>query len=226
MTLLEEIQFTLFTRFNGHDSTGIEMILGGLQTTIVITFFSLIVGCFISVVATLLRETKITIFTILVKLYIDIIRGTPVLIQLLIIYFVIFASVNVNRDIVAVIAFGINSGAYLTEIIRSGIKGVDVGQYEAAKSLGMGYFVSMKEIIMPQAIKIIIPSIGNEFISLLKETSIIGYIGTRDITKAGSIVSSITYSALVPLVTVALIYLVLTLVLSKLISLLESKLNQ
>ena len=147
------------------------------------------------------------------------------MIQLLIIYYVIFASVNVNKILVAVVAFGLNSGAYIAEIIRSGINAVDKGQFEAGRYLGLNYRQTMANIIMPQAFKNMLPALCNEFISLLKETAISGYIGLQDLTKGGDIIRSQTFEAFIPLVAVALIYLVIVLLLSYGVGRLERRLK-
>ena len=142
-----------------------------------------------------------------------------------IIYFVIFGSVNINKVFVAVLAFGLNSGAYVAEIVRSGIMAVDEGQFEAGRSLGFTYAQTMRIIILPQAIKNILPALGNEFIVLLKETSICGYIALEDLTKAGDIIRGRTYDAFMPLIAVALIYLVLVIIFTKLVNSLERRLR-
>ena len=160
------------------------------------------------------------------KLYLTIIRGTPVVVQLLIIYFVIFGAVNVDKVLVAVIAFGINSGAYVAEIIRGGIMSIDRGQMEAGRSLGLSYRQTMEQVILPQAFKNVLPALGNEFIVLLKETSVAGYIALQDLTKAGDIIRSQTYDAFLPLIVVALIYLVVVMCLTSLLSRLEKRLKK
>ena len=159
------------------------------------------------------------------EIYVNVIRGTPVILQLMIIYYVIFKSVNINITLVGIIAFGINSGAYVSEIIRSGINSIDKGQLEAGLSLGLNYHKTMKLIILPQAIKNILPALGNEFITLLKETSVGAYIGILELTKASDIISSRTYDYFFPLIIVAIIYLIMTLGLSKLVNLMERRLN-
>ncbi|MBQ3401432.1 MAG: amino acid ABC transporter permease, partial [Lachnospiraceae bacterium] len=163
-------------------------------------------------------------FNGLCKIYLTVIRGTPVVVQLLIIYFVIFASSN-NKVMVASIAFGINSGAYVAEIIRSGIMSIDQGQFEAGRSLGFNYFQTMIYIIIPQAFKNVLPALANEFIVLIKETSVSGYVGLQELTKAGDIIRSRTYTAFMPLIAVALIYLVIVMFFSKLVSILERRLR-
>lgn len=205
-------------------------ILEGLGTTVVIAFFAVIIGIIIGTVISLIRDNyevnkKGKVLNIISKVYVDVIRGTPVILQLMIIYYVIFKSININIIIVGVLAFGINSGAYVSEIIRSGINSVDKGQLEAGLSLGLSYKKTMKLIIMPQAIRNILPALGNEFITLLKETSVGAYIGILELTKAADIISSRTYDYFFPLIIVAVIYLVMTLGLSKVVSVMERRLN-
>jgi|LSQX01.1.fsa_nt_gb His/Glu/Gln/Arg/opine family amino acid ABC transporter permease subunit len=207
------------------------LILNGLGVTLQVTFFAIIIGSIIGFILAManLSNSKIfgvNIFKLLASAYVDIIRGTPAVVQLLIMYFVIFGSVNISRVVVAIIAFGINSGAYIAEIIRAGILAVDKGQMEAGRSLGLSYPSTMRYIIIPQAIKNILPALVNELIVLIKETAIVGYIALVDLTKAGDIIRSRTYSAYMPLLTVAFIYLCLTKALSKLLSRLERRLRQ
>ena len=147
------------------------------------------------------------------------------MVQLLIIYYVIFSSVQVNKIIVAILAFGINSGAYVAEIFRSGIMSIDNGQFEAARSLGLSYKTTMISVILPQAFKNVLPALANEFIVLLKETSISGYIGLNDLTRGGDIIRSITYDPMLPLIGVAIIYLVMVMGLSQLVKKLERRLR-
>ena len=163
---------------------------------------------------------------IFAKVYLTIIRGTPVVVQLLIIYFVIFGSVNIEKVVVAVLAFGLNSAAYVAEIFRSGIMSIDIGQTEAGRSLGFNYWQTMWYIILPQAFKNVLPTLGNEFIVLLKETSVSGYIALQDLTKGGDIIRSRTYDAFFPLIAVAIIYLVMVMIFTKLVSMLERRLQQ
>ena len=160
------------------------------------------------------------------RAYITVIRGTPVVVQLLIIYFVIFGSVrNISKELVAILAFGMNSSAYVAEIFRSGIMSIDNGQFEAGRSLGFNYRQTMIYIIMPQAFKNVLPALGNEFIVLLKETSVSGYIALQDLTKGGDIIRSRTFDAFMPLMAVALIYLVMVMIFTKLVSMLERRLR-
>ena len=168
---------------------------------------------------------RLKLLNLICQIYITVIRGTPVVVQLLIIYFVIFATVDIEKWIIAAIAFGINSGAYVAEIFRSGIMAVDNGQFEAGRSLGFNYRQTMIYIIMPQAFKNVLPALGNEFIVLLKETSVAGYIALQDLTKGGDIIRSRTYDALMPLMAVAIIYLVMVMIFSKLVSMLERRLR-
>ena len=158
--------------------------------------------------------------------YLTVIRGTPMVVQLLITYFVIFGSVNIDKTLVAVLAFGVNSGAYVAEIVRSGIMSVDNGQFEAGRSLGLSYRQTMISIVLPQAFKTVLPALANECIVLLKETSVAGYIAIQDLTKGGDIIRSQTFSAFMPLITVALIYLIMVVVLTHLVGKLERRLSQ
>jgi ABC-type amino acid transport system permease subunit len=158
------------------------------------------------------------------RLYITIIRGTPTLVQLLIMYFIILVSLR-SKVTVAVLTFGINSGAYVAEIFRGGIMAVDKGQMEAGRSLGLGYVSTMKDIILPQAFKSVLPSLVNELITLLKETSICGYIGLNELTRGGDIIRGTTFDALMPLFGVAIIYLVMVLFITYLMGILERRLR-
>lgn len=207
-----------------------EYILNGLGVTLIITFFSVLIGIFLGFIVAMIRSTydktgKGLIANVICNIYLTVIRGTPVVLQLLITYFVIFASVDVNKVFVAVIAFGINSGAYVAEIIRSGIMSIDNGQFEAGRSLGFSYVQTMIHFILPQAFKNILPALGNEFIVLLKETSVAGYIALQDLTKGADIIRSRTYNAFMPLMAVAVIYLVLVMIFDKLVKNLERRLR-
>ncbi len=207
-----------------------KYIIEGLFNTIIIAFFAVILGIIIGIVVSLIRNyydnnKKLKLLNFISICYVNIIRGTPVILQLMIIYYVIFKSVNINILIVGILSFGINSGAYVSEIIRSGINSIDKGQMEAGLSLGLKYGTIMKNIILPQAIKNILPALGNEFITLLKETSVGAYIGIIELTKASDIIASRTYDYFFPLIIVALIYLTMTLTLAKLITKLERKFN-
>ena len=207
-----------------------RFIWDGLKVTLQVTFLAVLIGIVLGLLVAIVRSTydktgKLRILNLLCKLYLTVIRGTPVVVQLLIIYFVIFASVSVDKIIVAVMAFGFNSGAYVAEIFRSGIMSIDNGQMEAGRSLGFTYSQTMFYIVMPQAFKNVLPALGNEFIVLLKETSVSGYIALQDLTKGGDSIRSQTYSAFMPLFAVALIYLVMVLIFTKLVNMLERRLR-
>lgn len=207
-----------------------KFIIEGLFNTIIIALFAVIIGIIIGIIIAIIRNYheqtgKLKIGNTIAKIYVSIIRGTPVILQLMIIYYVIFKSVNINIILVGVIAFGINSGAYVSEIIRAGINSIPISQSEAGYSLGLKYRQVMGYIILPQAIKNILPALGNEFITLLKETSVGAYIGIIELTKASDIIASRTYEYFFPLIIIALIYLFMTLGLSKLVSYMERRLN-
>ena len=207
-----------------------KYILDGLGVTLRVTFFAVLIGSVLGFLVAVVRSTcdktgKLKILNAICKLYLTVIRGTPVVVQLLIIYFVIFGSMDISKVIVAVMAFGLNSGAYVAEIFRSGIMSVDSGQFEAGRSLGFNYAQTMIYIIMPQAFKNVLPALGNEFIVLLKETSVSGYIALQDLTKGGDIIRSRTYDAFMPLIAVALIYLAMVLIFTKLVNILERRLR-
>ncbi len=201
----------------------------GLKTTLIITLFAVLLGLVLGFLVAIIRSTylrtkKLLIPDILCRIYLTVIRGTPVVVQLLIIYFVIFASVPISKTLVAIIAFGVNSGAYVAEIVRGGIMAIDAGQLEAGRSLGLNYRQTMTSIILPQAFKNVLPALANECIVLLKETSVAGYIAIADLTKGGDIIRSQTFSAFLPLLAVAVIYLVMVMLLTHLVSRLERRL--
>lgn len=206
----------------------------GLKITLEVTLFATLIGILLGFVVAIIRATHdragksriLDVLNAVCQVYLTVIRGTPVVVQLLITYFVIFGSVNVSKVLVAVLAFGINSGAYVAEICRAGIMSIDIGQMEAGRSIGFSYAQTMWYIILPQAFKNVLPALGNEFIVLLKETSVSGYIALQDLTKGGDIIRSRTYDAFMPLIGVACVYLVLVLGFTKLVSLLERRLNQ
>ncbi len=206
-----------------------KYIVDGLETTLIVTFGALILGVVIGFLVAIIRSTyektkKLKILNFICNIYITVIRGTPVVVQLLIIYYVVFGSVKIDKVLVAVLAFGLNSGAYVAEIVRSGIMSIDSGQLEAGRSLGFNYVQTMRYIIMPQAFKNVLPALGNEFIVLLKETSVAGYIALQDLTKGGDIIRSRTYSYM-PLLAIALIYLAMVLIFTKLLAILERRLR-
>ncbi|MCR5529170.1 MAG: amino acid ABC transporter permease [Saccharofermentans sp.] len=221
------------------DDDRYQYISKGLLVTLEVTFFAVILGIFLGIIVAIIRSTHdkligdmrpgsgkalLRLFNAIANVYLTVIRGTPVVVQLMIAYFIIFATSN-NKVLVAVIAFGFNSGAYVAEIVRSGIMSIDNGQFEAGRSLGFNYVQTMMYIIIPQAFKNILPALANEFIVLIKETSVSGYVGLQDMTKGGDIIRSRTYSAFMPLIAVALIYLVIVMFFSKLVSLLERRLR-
>lgn len=216
-----------------------KYLLSGLGTTLLITLIAILLGTVIGVIIAMVRSTydktadgardtlgrKIFgFFNGFCKLYLTVFRGTPVVVQLMIIYFVIFQSSD-NGTMVAALAFGLNSGAYVAEIVRAGIMSIDQGQFEAGRSLGFNYFQTMRYVIIPQTIKNVLPSLANEFIALLKETSVAGYVAVKDLTKGGDIIRSRTYSPFLPLLAVALIYLILVIFFSKLVGILERRLR-
>ena len=205
-------------------------LLDGLKNTMIITVFALLIGICIGFLVAIIRSShdksgNFKIANAICKVYLTVIRGTPTVIQLLIMNFVVFGSVSVNEILVGSLAFGINSGAYVAEIVRSGIMSIDQGQTEAGRSLGLNFTQTMRLIIIPQAFKNVLPALGNEFIVLLKETSVSGYIALQDLTKAGDIIRSQTYTAFMPLTAVALIYLSVVMLFSWMLGKLERKLK-
>ena len=216
-----------------------KYLVKGLWMTLKITFFAVLLGIALGVIAAIIRSTHdktieemrpgfgkglLIVLNALVKLYLTVIRGTPVVVQLMITYYIIFAS-STNTLLVAVLAFGINSGAYVAEIIRSGIMSIDNGQFEAGRSLGFNYIQTMIYIIIPQAFKNVLPALANEFIVLIKETSVSGYVGIQDLTRGGDVIRSRTFVAFMPLLAVAGIYLIIVVFFSKMVSILERRLR-
>ncbi len=207
-----------------------KMILSGLLATVKITAMTLLIGIVIGLAVALVKVSRrnnlaFKILKGLSNVYLTVIRGTPIVVQLFVIYYIIFASTGLSKIMVAMIAFGINSGAYVSEIIRSGILSVDSGQYEAGRSLGLSGKITMTKIILPQAFKNVLPTLVNEFIQLIKETSVAGFIGVMDLSRAGDIIRSQTYEPFAPLMTVALIYLVIIMITTLLMSFLERRLR-
>ncbi|MCR5058172.1 MAG: amino acid ABC transporter permease [Clostridiales bacterium] len=211
----------------------------GLWMTLQITFFAVLLGIALGVIAAIVRSTHdktikemrpglakglLIFFNAIVTLYLTVIRGTPVVVQLMIMYYIIFAS-STNAMLVAVLAFGINSGAYVAEIIRSGIMSIDNGQFEAGRSLGFNYIQTMYYIVIPQALKNVLPALANEFIVLIKETSVSGYVGIMDLTRGGDVIRSRTFVAFMPLFAVAAIYLIIVVIFSKLVTVMERRLR-
>lgn len=207
-----------------------EYLSGGFIKTLEISFFAVLLGLLLGFTVAVIRAThdrtnRLKFLNFLCKVYLTVIRGTPAVVQLLIIYFVILKSCD-NKVLVAIIAFGVNSGAYVAEIIRGGIMSIDKGQFEAGHSLGLTYFQTMVYVILPQVFKNVLPALGNEFIVLIKETSVSGYIALQDLTKGGDIIRGQTYDAFMPLMAVALIYLACVMFLTWLLGILERRLKK
>lgn len=202
--------------------------LHGLEITLLISLFAVIIGILIGILVAVLKVAavnyKMRWLTNICNIYVNVIRGTPLMVQLLIIYNLIFTSRNTNEIVVGAVCFGINSGAYVAEIIRAGIESVDKGQMEAGRSLGLSYIQTMKKIILPQAIKNILPALGNEFITLIKETSVASVIAVTELTKAAQYIGSRTWDILPPLLIAALCYLAMVMGLSKLLTKFERRL--
>ncbi|MBR1454192.1 MAG: amino acid ABC transporter permease, partial [Lachnospiraceae bacterium] len=199
--------------------------------TMIITLFATIIGILLGLIIALIRTTydntkKLKFLNSICQVFITVIRGTPVVIQLMILFFCIFTSRNVSGIMVAIIGFGLNSSAYVAEIFRSGLMSIDQGQMEAGRSLGLSYVKTLRLIIIPQAFKVVLPALCNEFIVLIKETSVAGYVAVQDLTKGGDIIRSRTYDAWTPLLIVAGIYLLLTCIFSALVKRLEVSLRR
>lgn len=207
-----------------------KLFVSGIKNTIFIAFFATLIGIAIGLIIALIKTNaknnkKLYILDLICSFYVNIIRGTPVVVQLLIMYYVIFVNID-NSILVAILTFGINSGAYVSEIARAGIESVDKGQIEAGLSLGLDNKKTMIFIIFPQALKNILPALGNEFIALLKETAVAGYVPIIDLTKAGDIVRSRTFEPFFPLYSVALFYLVMVIGLTSIQKKLERRLSE
>ena len=202
------------------------LLIKGIGVTVEVSILAVLIGVCIGYVIAMCNLSKLKGLRVIGGIYTDVIRGTPSVTQLMIIYFVIFAAVPWPKWIIAAIAFGINSGAYVSEIIRAGILSIDKGQTEAGRSLGLNARQTMRKIVMPQAIKNIFPTLCNEFIVLIKETAIVGYVGLMDIQKAGDFIKSATFEAFVPLVGTAVIYYVLIKILTVILRRIEKKLRE
>lgn len=203
----------------------------GLKTTLTVTFFAALIGVVLGALIGVVRVSRdkngsFPVLNFLCRVYLTVVRGTPAVIQLLIMYYVVFATADVNKTVVAALAFGLNSAAYVAEIVRSGILSVDGGQAEAGRSLGLSFAQTMRLVVLPQAFKNVLPAMANEFIVLLKETSVCGYIGLMDLTRGGDVIRSVTYDAFLPLAAVALIYLFFVVVLTAGVSRLEKRLKR
>ena len=202
-----------------------DYLLSGLGVTLEVALCSIIVGLFIGFLVAVIRSShdKYGYFSFLdpvAKIYLTVIRGTPMVVQLLITYYIILRSVE-SKVLIAIIAFGLNSGAYQAEILRAGIMSIDPGQMEAGRALGLSYWQTMLRVIIPQAVRNVLPALGNEFIVLMKDTSIVGYIALIDLAKGGDIIRSQTYSVYLPYLTVAAIYLILVMTFTWLLGKLE-----
>lgn len=224
---MEQLQSDIYQVFIEADRY--KMFLDGLKVTIGVSIAAVLLGILLGMVLALMKMTEVrkgkkTIFSVVANIYIDIIRGTPTVVQLLIIYFLVFQT---QMGMVAgIVTFGVNSSAYVAEIIRAGIMAVDKGQMEAGRSLGLSYTETMRYIILPQAVKNILPALGNEFIVLIKETAILGYVAIQDLTKASDFIVSRTYIMFVPLIGCALIYYVLVKILTIGLNAFERRLRQ
>ena len=224
------------------DGDRYTLIFDGLKNTFIITFGALAIGVIIGIVVAAIRTSFdknkesmklrggagyyiLLVLNAISKFYLTVTRGTPVVVQLMICYFIVFAAADDGVP-VAIFAFGFNSGAYVAEIFRAGIMSVDNGQFEAGRSLGFNYFQTMRFIVIPQMFKAVLPTLCNEFIALLKETSVAGYVGVIDLTKAGNTIAGRTFSYFIPLICVAIIYLVLVIILSFFVSRLERRLRK
>lgn len=226
--LLANIKEDLYLNFIKDDRY--MWLVDGLKTTLLITVLAVVIGIIIGFVVAIIRSAhdksgKFRILNLISRVYLTVIRGTPTMIQLLIMNFVIFGSVNMNKVIVGGLAFGINSGAYVAEIVRSGIMSIDQGQTEAGRSLGLNFSQTMRLIVMPQAFKNVLPALVNEFIVLVKETSIVGYIGMMDLTKGAMLIQSRTYNPVWPLFSAAAIYLIIVMILTYGMNKLERRLR-
>lgn len=225
---MEDFQVKFYTNFIKDDRY--MYLVKGLGNTLAITFLAVLLGIFLGFLVAIVRSTydktgKGKLPNMICRLYLTVIRGTPMMVQLMIMCYVVFGKYNVSKLIVTTLAFGINSGAYVAEIVRSGIMSIDPGQLEAGRSLGFSYSQTMRHIIMPQTFKNVLPALANEFIVLLKETSVCGYIGMMDLTRGGDIIRSRTYEPFMPLIGVALIYLVMVMAFSALVGKLERRLR-
>ena len=223
---MQAIIDSLFTPIGDDGMIGALLILNGLKVTLLVTFFAIFFGTILGICTTLMKMSNRWYLKVPANFYVGIIRGTPIVVQLVILYFIVLASFDVDKISAAVIAFSLNSGAYISEIIRAGIQAVDKGQMEAARSLGLSQGQAMKDVILPQAVKNILPALGNEFIVLMKETAVIGFIGGVDLMRAGEIIRSRTFEAVTPLLTCAVIYLLLTYGFTFLLSRFEKRLKQ
>ena len=236
--MLESLKLGLYQTFILDDNY--QYFVKGLGTTLIVTIFALVLGVILGVIVAVIRSAHdqqpekkkslpLRVLNTFCKIYLTVIRGTPMMVQLLIMWFVVWAiarSTDSNMMKCAILAFGINSGAYVAEIFRSGIMSIDKGQMEAGRSVGLAYAATMRYIIIPQAFKNVLPALGNELITLVKETSVVTVIGLRDLTKGAMIIQSKTYQAMVPYLAIAAIYLVIVMFLTWVMGKLERRLRQ
>ena len=219
-------------QFNIIDGDRYLMLVRGLGTTVLIAMCAAIIGIVLGSVIALMRLSTCRVgktfypLRAISSFYVDVIRGTPMVVQLMIMYYVILASSSLSKELIAIISFGLNSAAYTSEIVRGGILAVDKGQTEAGRSLGLSSAQTMMLVVLPQSVRIVIPSLFNEFIMLLKETSVVGFIGLADLTKAGDFIRSRTFSAFFPLMTVAVMYFVIVSLLTRVFGRVERRLRK
>ena len=225
LSLIEQFQFNFL------DDNRWQFILSGLKNTIIITFFAVLLGIFLGFVIAIVRSThdktgKLKILNVICRVYLTVIRGTPTMVQLLIVFYVIFATIDPGKIVVAIIAFGMNSAAYVAEIVRSGIMSIDQGQFEAGRSLGLNYTQTMIKIILPQAVKNILPTLGNEFITLIKETSVVSFITVYDLYTVMRAIGNKNYEFMMPYLFMAVVYIVLVLLITLLVKCVEKALSK
>lgn len=206
------------------------MLFRGLGTTLLIAFGAALIGSLLGTVIALMRLSRWKVGRLhplrgIATVYVDVIRGTPVVVQLIIMYHIIFAPTGLSKELVAILSFGFNSAAYVSEMVRGGILSVDVGQTEAGRTLGMSHLQTLFLIVLPQSVQVILPNLFNEFIMLLKETSVVGFIGLMDLTKAGDFIRSRTYSAFFPLISVAVIYFILVSTMTRIFTAIEKRMR-
>lgn len=237
--MFEKLQLGFYQTFILNDNY--KYFVQGIGITLLTTVLALIIGLVLGVILAIIRSAHdqqqqgrrknpvLGFFNVLARIYLTVIRGTPTMVQLLIMWFVIWASARSstqNMVICAVLTFGINSSAYVAEIIRSGIMSIDAGQMEAGRSLGLSYATTMRSVIIPQALKNVLPALGNELITLLKETSIVTVIGLKDLTKGAMIIQGKTYQAIVPYLAIAAIYLAMVMILTAILGAVERRMRQ
>ena len=229
--MVNRLSFIDSFKLNFIDASRWQYILTGLRNTLVISLFAVIVGVVLGFLVAIIRSThdktgKLKLLNLVAKVYLTVVRGTPVMVQLLIVYYVIFAAVDINKVLVAILAFGVNSGAYVAEIVRGGLMSVDGGQMEAGRSLGLGYLDTMRFIVVPQAFKNILPSLGNELITLFKDTSLVQAIGGMELVYYASTIGGRTFDYMPPYIGIAVMYLCIVVVLTWLQGKLERRLRQ